>query len=508
MKVAVYVRVSSEEQVQEGYSIPAQISLLKNYAATYSYNVVKIYQDAGISGKDIDGRPALLELLNDAKNKKFEALLIWKLSRLSRSLLDLLFIVDELKKNDIALISYSERFDTSTPVGKMLLQLLGSIAEFERNTIIENVKMGMNERFNQGHSKGKIPFGYIYVDKKAVINKAQAEMVKFAFDYYNKSASPDCLQYIADYFTQNGFKTCSGGIWSRLTMRELLMNKFYAGYVRTGVKSHGRKAKNYSEKIGAHEPIIDIETFEKANDKLNSNRNNASIRNPDNENVLTGLITCPKCGAKMYALNTYSKYTRTSGENKEYMVKGYRCINSAKGKQFCPGFSIAASKIESKVLELIFGMTDSNVLNSAKKHSDSEMKKLAKPIVNNLKIIDKQLQELNNTKEKYFKIIESSTTFNANIFAEKFNELDIKISELEKLRDTELSKKPITDLNYDLKGFKAIIKQFNSLYDELSNEDKKLSIRAIVSEIFISEDRELIEVKLVNGLIIPYLKLG
>lgn len=504
MKVAIYVRVSTIEQVDEGYSIPAQINILKDYAASYKYSVTKIYQDAGISGKDIEGRPGLLELIDDASKGKFEMLIIWKLSRLSRSLLDLLSIVDQLNKHDISLISYSEKFDTSTPIGKMLLQLLGSIAEFERNTIIENVKMGMSERFKQGYSKGAIPFGYMHVDKKAMVNKSQAEMVKFAFDYYIKNDNPNCLQYIADYFSQNGHKTRIGGIWNRLTVREMLMNKFYAGYVRTGVKSHGRKNKNYSEFIGMHDPIIDIELYNKVNDKLNSNKSFKSIRNPDNDNVLTGLIICPKCGAKMYALNTYSYYDTKQGTRNNYTIKGYRCINSSKGKQFCPGFNMVASKIEPDIMKLIKEMSDISFLKESIKQSEIELKKLSKPIINNLKLIDKQLLDLYVTKEKYFKMFENSKNINVNFFTDKFNDLDIKITELESRREKELINKPVQIDSVSLKQFKVDLKEFIRVYDKLSNQDKKTLVRSLINEIHISNDKKLQSVKLTNGLIIPY----
>jgi site-specific DNA recombinase len=118
MKAAIYVRVSTIEQAEEGYSISAQISLLNDYSKTFNYDVYKIYQDAGISGKNIKDRPALKDLLKDARNKRFDLVIVWKLSRLSRSLVDLLSMVDIFTQHGISFQSYSEKFDTSTPIGK------------------------------------------------------------------------------------------------------------------------------------------------------------------------------------------------------------------------------------------------------------------------------------------------------------------------------------------------------------------------------------------------------
>ena len=134
-KVALYTRVSTTEQAEEGYSIDEQENLLNEYCAKYNMQVVKCYSDRGISGKDIKHRPALMELLNDASNKKFDMVLSWKINRISRKLSDVLKIVDLLEKNNITFKSYSEPFETSTPSGKMQFQMLALIGEFERGTI-------------------------------------------------------------------------------------------------------------------------------------------------------------------------------------------------------------------------------------------------------------------------------------------------------------------------------------------------------------------------------------
>ena len=241
MKVAIYVRVSTNEQVESGYSIPAQIVTLKQYAVSYGYIVTKVYEDCGISGKNITDRPGLLSLIENAKNKEFDMVLVWKLSRLSRSMLDLLQIIDTLSKYSIAFHSFSEKFDTSSPIGKMLLHMLGSIAEFERNTIIENVKMGMSERFRQGYSKGAIPFGYTYIDKKAIIVPEQAEIIRYCFDTYNNSVDGKCLTDLAEELNSKSIKTRVNKPWTRSSIKCMMQNPFYKGYVRTGFHSRGFK---------------------------------------------------------------------------------------------------------------------------------------------------------------------------------------------------------------------------------------------------------------------------
>ncbi|MDQ1143422.1 DNA invertase Pin-like site-specific DNA recombinase [Bacillus sp. SORGH_AS 510] len=136
MKVALYVRVSTEEQAEEGYSINGQIKVLEDYCNKNNFQVVEIYKDEGISGKSTD-RPALKELLRDSEHNKFDMVMVWKISRLSRKQLDFLNIIEHLKKHNVSFFSYSDNVDASTPMGIAMLQMMGTFAELERNTILK-----------------------------------------------------------------------------------------------------------------------------------------------------------------------------------------------------------------------------------------------------------------------------------------------------------------------------------------------------------------------------------
>ena len=478
MKAAFYVRVSTVEQAQEGYSIPAQIALLKEYAKMNNYEVYKIYQDAGISGKNIKDRPALNELIKDAKNKKFDIAAIWKLSRLSRSLLDLLSIVDIFNKHDVALHSYSEKFDTSTPIGKMLLQMLGSIAEFERNTIAENVRMGLNERFKRGYSKSAVPFGYIHEDKKAVINPEQAEIVKHVFYTYRNSPDGNCLTELAEEMNNKGFRTRTGGLWSRNAVKDMLINHFYAGYVRTGIHSHGKRYKNADIIKGEHEAIIPEDVFNAVNEKLAAKKREKVIRNPDNESILTGLVVCPICGAKMFALNTYNKHVNKDGTVKKSPIRMYRCNEKDKGKGVCKGIYVSANKIEKPFMEILKkSITDGDI---------SEIKEMANPdISNNTNNIDRELRRYFSLKERYFSLFETGKVDPLK-FADKINEILDKIDALEKERDAFL-----VETNIDPSEIVDNIKSFIELYNTLSNSEKKAFVRSFVKEVIITKEKKV-----------------
>ncbi|NQU84118.1 MAG: recombinase family protein, partial [Parcubacteria group bacterium] len=136
MKIAIYTRVSTEDQVREGYSLEVQREYLTNFALQQNYEIFRLYSDEGISGGTTD-RPALQELLKDAKNKKFDLVLVYKIDRFSRSLKDLLSLVDKLEFFGVGFKSATEPFDSTTSAGKLMFQQLGSFAEFERNRLAE-----------------------------------------------------------------------------------------------------------------------------------------------------------------------------------------------------------------------------------------------------------------------------------------------------------------------------------------------------------------------------------
>jgi len=142
MKIAIYTRVSTEEQVREGTSLDVQREYLEKYTKREGYEIYKVYSDEGISGYS-DKRPALQELLKDAKLRRFDLAIAYKIDRFSRNLKDLLNLVDELSSSGVGFKSATEPFDSTTSAGKLMFQQLGSFAEFERNGLAERVLRGM-----------------------------------------------------------------------------------------------------------------------------------------------------------------------------------------------------------------------------------------------------------------------------------------------------------------------------------------------------------------------------
>lgn len=255
-KVAIYTRVSTQEQATEGYSLEAQEKVLREYCALKKYQIVDVYSDEGISGKDIDHRPEMKRLLSDAEAQKFNIILVWKLTRFSRRLSDLTRACEDLEKWNVFLVSYSESFDCSTPAGKMIRNMLGTVAQFEREVIAENVKLGLNARAEKGKRTCSYVLGYNKDGKDSlIINEKESEYIKFVYDSYLMYKS---LSEVARLCNKKGYKGKRGKSPSPQSILVLLTRPLYCGY------------NSYCGKIykGKHESIIDVETFNKVQSLL------------------------------------------------------------------------------------------------------------------------------------------------------------------------------------------------------------------------------------------------
>src|SRR3989338_7590165 len=210
MNIAIYVRVSTEDQAKEGYSLEVQKEHLESFANREGYEVFRVYCDDGVSAYSTR-RPALQALFADAKAKRFELVVVHKIDRFSRNLKDLLMLVDELSYYGVAFKSATEPFDTTTSAGMLMFQQLGSFAEFERNRIAERVFPGMLKGVQQGNWQGArySPYGYRYnkANKLLEIEEREANIVKLIYAMYLSGKS---THDIAAYLDRKGYKTRTG----------------------------------------------------------------------------------------------------------------------------------------------------------------------------------------------------------------------------------------------------------------------------------------------------------
>jgi site-specific DNA recombinase len=246
-RAVIYIRVSTEEQAKEGYSLSGQESALKDYVHMMGYDLYKVYCDEGKSAKDMEHRPALQQLLKDAQKKYFKAIFVYKLDRFSRSLKDLILTIEQLKNLNIDFISLQDKIETASASGKLMFHIISSFAEFERDIISERTRFGMTEKAREGGIISKAPLGYRIQDGKFVIDQDKKDSVQAIFKAFLESTQS--LNKLALRYN--------------LSVRGLIMvlrNRTYIGEI---------KFKN--SYIGTHEPLISKELFEQAQSKLDTN---------------------------------------------------------------------------------------------------------------------------------------------------------------------------------------------------------------------------------------------
>lgn len=369
---ALYIRVSTNAQFEEGYSVDAQEKRLKAWCESRDISRTKSYIDGGWSGSNLN-RPEMQKLIADIKDGKVDTVVVYKLDRLSRSQKDTIYLLEDVfDKYDVSFVSINESFDTTTPYGKAMVGILSVFAQLERENIRDRTRMGMLERLKSGlwRGGGSPPFGYDYNRESGVlIPNKHADDVKTIFDLYLQGYSTTKLA--------NMFPVCSDR-----QITEILRRITYLG-----------KIKNNGEIFdGCHEPIIDEETWNRVQSELEK-RSTKSVTN--SEHLLTGLLYCGNCGAKM----RYQKWGTDGNGNPKYKIY---CYSQQKSKPNlvhdpnCSNLKIPANELEKTVLDELFKMTDNYVAVCGKGSKSSRKEDGLLVLERNQKALEEKIKRLYN----------------------------------------------------------------------------------------------------------------
>lgn len=275
-RVAIYIRVSTTHQIDKD-SLPMQRQDLIAYAKLMlNTDDYVIFEDAGYSGKNTD-RPKFQEMMSQIRQGAFSHLLVWKIDRISRNLLDFATMYKELKDLGVVFVSKNEQFDTSTAMGEAMLKIILVFAELERNMTSERVTATMISRASNGQwNGGRVPYGYNYdyETKDFSINSIEAEIVHLIHDKYEEMRS---LVRESRYLNEKGLRTRAGNLWNPVSLHIILHNIFYCGDYRYNVLKEGdrQKVKDESEWITIedhHEQIISREQKERVIAMLDANK--------------------------------------------------------------------------------------------------------------------------------------------------------------------------------------------------------------------------------------------
>lgn len=517
--VAIYARVSTMEQAEEGYSIDEQIRVLNEFCKSEGYLVYDEYVDRGISGKNISGRPAIQRLLLDAEQKKFEVVLVWKMNRLARKSLDLMNIVEKLDSKNIAFRSYTEKYETETSTGKLQFQLMAAIAEYERNNIAENVKMGMIARAKEGRWNGGQVLGYDVVeipsdnkkrkDTHLVINEREANTVRLIFQMYTSGHG---YKSIASCINKKGYRTKKGKTFSLNAIKIIVTNPVYAGYIRYNVrKDWNEKRRNNINpnpiiQKGEHKPIISEEVWLIAQNVYQS-RSCKPNRIHDGEFPLTGIMRCPVCGAGMVIGRTTNKLKDGTKRVLEYYVCG---AWKNKGTMVCRSNGVRTEYADAFTLDKLQRLMHSDkLIKELVKSVNSRNGKIFAPLQKEFDMYAKQMKEVEQKLSKTFDAYTDDLISKA-MYVEKAKRLEGKIQELKELMEPlrkQIQGNTVKIVSYEM--IKEVLLNFSKAFqNDLTREQRKRLLHLLIHKITINEDRKIESIQLkLNNEVLKELKI-
>ena len=402
VRCAVYTRKSTEEGLDQEYnSLDAQRDAAEAYVASQKHEgwelVAKTYDDGGFTGSNME-RPALRRLLADIEAGEIDCVIVYKVDRLSRSLLDFTKIIETFDSHGVSFVSVTQQFNTSTSMGRLVLNVLLSFAQFEREMISERIRDKVAASRRRGKWSGGMPLlGYTVENTKLIVDEIEADRVRQIFSLYveHRSLLPVVKELRRRGWTTKQWVTKKGDHrggreFTKNAVYKLLSNVTYIGKIRYKDETHD----------GEHEGIVPLDLFRRVQNQLKANGSSGGtgVRNKHNA-LLKGLIWCKSCGRPM----THS-YSCKGIKRYRYYVCG---TAMQKGWSKCPAPSVPAGEIERFVVEQIQSIgTDEDLLNQTIGQIESRSQQLH----GNLEAERKSLQrQLRNDHEKLWAIAANAT---------------------------------------------------------------------------------------------------
>lgn len=439
-KAALYVRVSTDAQREEGYSIEAQSEMLKGYCQSKEIRNYSFYIDGGFSGSNIE-RPQMQLLIEDIKRGEVDCVVVYKLDRLSRSQKDTLYLIEDvLIPNNTSFVSLRENMDTSTPIGRAMLGIMSAFAQLERETIKERTSLGMKERVKSGlwPGGGRVPFGYDYDRERGIlVPNEDAEAVRQIYSLYLQGYSTLKIAKLM------GLK------YERLAI-QILKRKTNIGYI----------VYNGVEYKGCHEPLVSEEIFNSAQEEMKRRRKKQTRTS---RSLLAGLIVCGVCGAKMryqkWSGGKYKIYCYSQDRSKPHLSMGVHCDNA----------KISAEELEKIVLNDIFSL----------KYEDKKGEELKADI---LDVLEKNKTAL---KKKLSRLYELYSDGDDDVL---INEINRRKSELSEIEERIKAEKESRSVSRSSKERLEKLSALRGAWQTMTLEEKQSVLREIIEKIVVTKD--------------------
>lgn len=470
----LYPRVSTDDQVREGFSLDEQEKEMKKLCMYKNYQIYKVYREEGVSAKNMN-RPKFQEMMQDLKDGKINRIIVYKLDRLTRSIQDLEVICKLIEKYHCSLDSVSEEINTDTAMGVFFIRMTTILAQLEIERTSERTKFGLKGAAKNGHFCGKAPIGYRKINKKLVIDDLESEVVKEIFDDYVNGLS------VCTITKKLNNKNALNRNWRTTTIDRMLSNYIYCGdYL------YGKRAKNmkpiHLENICT--AIIDKETFKMVQTQKERNLKNYTRKHTY---VYMQKIVCSKCNKIMGGSSSTSK-------NKPTQIY-YKCN--------CCNTRINEKKIEKPLMLFLNDMLDYYLLidNNFKSFFNED---LNIEIDKYNKMLDKCNKKLKKIKEAYLDDLIDKDEFitEEKAIKSQINDLELKLNHLNNANNNENNKKDL-NLYYNLlqlekMKYKSYYVRKNGLWNKLTKEQKSKLIMKYIDSIEIERVKDEIVIKKIN----------
>lgn len=446
-QAALYIRVSTQEQV-ENYSIESQTERLEAFCKSKDWKVYDIYIDGGYSGASLD-RPGLQKMLRDLD--KIDAVVVYKLDRLSRSQRDTLSLIEEhFLVNNVDFVSITETLDTSTPFGKAMIGILSVFAQLERETIAERMRMGHIKRAEnglRGMGGDYDPAGYKRLDGNLVIREDEAQHITRLFDLYEQTHSITQVQVI---LKDEGYP-----VWRFRRYRDILSNELYIGNVKFAGKSYK----------GQHEAIISKSQFERVQSLLE--RHKGRNAHKAKSSLLTGLVKCSSCD------ESYISYSTGISKKNKIRYYYYMCRSRRFPSEYdhkCLNKNWNRDKLESFVIKALERINISTAKEEKKKNEIN---------------FDRLIKDIDKKISRLIALYASNTKISSDLLEAQIEELnDQKERLIKKQQDSLLNSNEITS---------DMINSIKDGFENMEFKDKQVALQKLIKEIYIDGDNVMID---------------
>ena len=514
IKVYTYTRVSTAMQI-DGYSLDAQKAKMKAYADYNDYEIVGEYEDAGKSGKSIEGRAQFGQMLEDIKSGKdgVSYVLVFKLSRFGRNAADVLSSLQVMQDFGVNLVCVEDGIDSSKDAGKLMISVLSAVAEIERENIRVQTMEGRIQKAREGRWNGGFaPYGYRLVDGKLVINEEEAEAIRVIYDQYVHTDIG--ANGIAKYLENHGIRKIprqngKNPLFDAHLIRLILKNPVYCGKIAYGrrkmEKVRGTRNEyklveqdNYLLADGLHEPIVSEEVWQAAQVKLLAQAKKYEHVNrgkDEHVHLLSGIVKCPVCGAGMYG-NKSIKHKADGTKYKDFYYYGCKHRSMIRGHKCDYKKQIREELLDDAVAEVIVKLV-SNPKFATMMQEKINMKVDTAAIDQEIANYEKQLRQHYSVKAKLAEEIDSLDPDDRHYVRRKADLDDRLYKMYDKIEDTEslliaarAKKQAIEAEKLTGNNIYKVLIYFEKLYSVMNDVERRQLIEALISDIQVYPERQ------------------